>query len=501
MPNHLKQLALGCLNHEQQHKTLPAGGWGYFWNGDPNQGFTKNQPGGWLYNVLPYIEQQAIHDIGLGDAPGSTKLHADLSRIAQNALDIFHCPSRRRPVLYPFDHTGYSYNMLPLPPGVGKNDYAGSGGELGQDNGQPYPPNAPGNTSFDSCAGPGPGAGPPPYNDPVYGSGDSMSDAQWIATTGGMMLGVFGFHRTTRLADIKDGTNYTLLAGEKNFDPNDYITGQNWGDDQTWDLGWDWDINRLVCDQWQIAQTPLPYGCLPILDMTAEGQASGIGSWAGATRARLQHGLLRRLGTRDELFDGPRDAPPAGGHGRRTEDRRQKLLSRGSRRAEMPAMWSLDRRSQRGGHSERSEESGADGDRGQILRSARNRLSGRSDGHRANCGQVLARCTFLVIGLTVPGPRAASAPGRDTPCPSPFNPHAGVEAVAMFDRNGDGKLSGDELDRCPGLKAALPRLDPGSTGAVTAKMITRGSRRCGPRAPDGGGCGASMQRQTAGRRQ
>jgi hypothetical protein len=41
----------------------------------------------------------------------------------------------------------------------------------------------------------------------------------------------------------------------------------------------------------------------------------------------------------------------------------------------------------------------------------------------------------------------------------------------MFDKNGDDKLSGDELDKCPGLKAALSRLDPAKTGAVTADMI------------------------------
>ena len=79
--NHLKQLALGCLNHEQQQKTLPAGGWGWCWEGDPNRGFTKKQPGGWIYNVVPYVELQQLHDIRLGRSRGE---HDPASRSRQN---------------------------------------------------------------------------------------------------------------------------------------------------------------------------------------------------------------------------------------------------------------------------------------------------------------------------------------------------------------------------------------------------------------------------------
>ncbi len=42
----------------------------------------------------------------------------------------------------------------------------------------------------------------------------------------------------------------------------------------------------------------------------------------------------------------------------------------------------------------------------------------------------------------------------------------------MFDADKDGKLSGKELDKCPGLKAALARVDPSGKGEVTAEMIT-----------------------------
>ncbi len=41
----------------------------------------------------------------------------------------------------------------------------------------------------------------------------------------------------------------------------------------------------------------------------------------------------------------------------------------------------------------------------------------------------------------------------------------------MFDADKDGKIDGAELDKCPGLKAALSKVDPSNQG-VTADMIT-----------------------------
>ena len=62
--NNVKQLALGCLNHESVTRRFPTGGWGGCWTGDPDRGTDWRQPGGWIYNILPYAEQQAIHDLG-----------------------------------------------------------------------------------------------------------------------------------------------------------------------------------------------------------------------------------------------------------------------------------------------------------------------------------------------------------------------------------------------------------------------------------------------------
>ena len=84
--------------------------------------------------------------------------------------------------------------------------------------------------------------------------------------------------------------------------------------------------------------------------------------------------------------------------------------------------------------------------------------------------RTLIRCALLVMGLmTLSGGCQCLGPRRIYP--PRINPNAAADAIAMFDKNGDGKLSGGELDRCPGLKAALARLDPAKTGAVTADMI------------------------------
>ena len=62
--NNLKQLALGCLNHETATGRYPTGGWGWAWTGDADMGNDRLQPGGWIYNLLPFIEQPALHDMG-----------------------------------------------------------------------------------------------------------------------------------------------------------------------------------------------------------------------------------------------------------------------------------------------------------------------------------------------------------------------------------------------------------------------------------------------------
>ena len=97
--NNLKQLALGCVTHEQQHGTLPTGGWVFWWFGDPDRGFDRHQPGGWIYNILPYIEQGTLREIGAGMAPAAKK--TALVRVAQTALATLRLPHGRQPVLYP----------------------------------------------------------------------------------------------------------------------------------------------------------------------------------------------------------------------------------------------------------------------------------------------------------------------------------------------------------------------------------------------------------------
>ena len=50
----------------QRSKHFRRSGLGYSWVGDPNYGHGRKQPGGWIYNTLPFIEEQTIHDMGIG---------------------------------------------------------------------------------------------------------------------------------------------------------------------------------------------------------------------------------------------------------------------------------------------------------------------------------------------------------------------------------------------------------------------------------------------------
>lgn len=86
--NNLRQIALAATQHHDVHRHFPTGGWGWQWIGEPERGFSRAQPGGWIFNVLPYMEQGHVRDLtGAGAAPQDR---------AARQLQMMATPPRRR---------------------------------------------------------------------------------------------------------------------------------------------------------------------------------------------------------------------------------------------------------------------------------------------------------------------------------------------------------------------------------------------------------------------
>jgi prepilin-type N-terminal cleavage/methylation domain-containing protein/prepilin-type processing-associated H-X9-DG protein len=223
--NNLKQIGQGSSTHLNEIGTFPAGGWGWYWCGDPDRGFRGRQPGGWLYNITPFVELKTVHDMGKnGNQKGRTLT-------AQSPVGFLNCPSRRPGILYPYGGSTQIVNIDKSITVVAKSDYAGCGGDT-------Y-------TGFTSG---GPTGGSPS----IYSTGDSWPEATWRAQKYGdpdssSVNGVFYVHGFAKIKDIIDGTSHTYLAGEKYLNPDNYF-GSDTDNDQPWCQGYDIDTIRWSFD-------------------------------------------------------------------------------------------------------------------------------------------------------------------------------------------------------------------------------------------------------------
>jgi len=199
--NNLKQLALGALSHESSFGRFPTGGFGGWWVGDPDRGTGTDQPGGFFYNILPYIEQGALHDKGIRMT--SSAKRQLWSELVATPLPMMFCPSRRPP--HSGGLGGYStvnyWRNIEMPSALAHNDYACNGGGTLPQHPADWDPDAEHN-------------------------------------------GICYLKSTVTPAHVRDGASNTYLCGEKYMDPDAYFNGWDGGDDNCVYSGHDQDVCR-----------------------------------------------------------------------------------------------------------------------------------------------------------------------------------------------------------------------------------------------------------------
>lgn len=235
--NNVAQLAKAALAHETVHGFYPSGGWGFFWVGDADRGFGKTQPGGYMYSLLPFVEQTAIWSLPVDGNPNSiTTPQRDGARtMVRTLLPTVNCPTRRPCQLFakPIDGTFIANNASNNPSATdnvaARSDYAINGG---------HEPTSAGNLDWIDWAGPGSGIN---LADPWANPGN------WPYLSGGRpveMTGVAGPCSEVRATDMADGTSLTYMIGERYVNPGSYFDGMALHDCESWVQGTNNDMVR-----------------------------------------------------------------------------------------------------------------------------------------------------------------------------------------------------------------------------------------------------------------
>jgi len=218
--NNLKQMGLAWLNFESAQSSLPGGGYGATWMGDPDLGSGKKQPGGWIYQQMAYMEEGGLVNLGKGQADAAKR--ESLALVIATPIAAMNCPTRREARPYTMGLTQRNAAFTNI---AARTDYGANSGTA--DWSEPYTPE-PGNVS-----------------DVVDGK-IAWPNPQVVKTYGTLGGGVCYEGESLPLRKIIDGTSKTYMVGEKYLNPDHYATGRDPSDDWSMYSGHQDDNHRVT---------------------------------------------------------------------------------------------------------------------------------------------------------------------------------------------------------------------------------------------------------------
>lgn len=246
--NHLKQIATAFLLHEGANKFLPTAGISPWHVGDAMRGHGKKQPGGWMYSILPYIEEQATYDLTNDGNPAITAQQKAAAVIMQQTpVASYNCPSRRSAKAYPYSlpSSWQPVNSDPMQL-VAHGDYAANGGD-GKEG-----------KKFATLDANGTITG---YEDILPPLGYALLDnpALFQYPSEKRQTGVNFLGAEISIKKIVDGTSKVYMVGEKyvradKYEPSGADNDGDGGDSASCYQGYDWDVNRWATVAWPAIQ-------------------------------------------------------------------------------------------------------------------------------------------------------------------------------------------------------------------------------------------------------